>query len=754
MSDNADLNVQIGLTVNRLAQQLAQAEQRMNRAANRSEQAFRRANASAAGSFRQIDRAAAATFMNVDRLASQAQASIVSGFRGVALGLSGGLLGAAGVEGFRRAIVGAVSEVSTLGKQARAASMGVEELQGLMFGLSQATGVTDGQIASAFERFNRRIGDAANGTGPLIRSIERYGIALRSANGELRSQGDLLRDVAEVAARLGDQERSALLQSAFGDVGRQLAQGFTEGAAGIDEFIRQAREAGVVIRSDTVRAAEELDDRFELLQRRVRTFFRTLAVEAADTVINLRRVSGEAALTAAELEGLLGVSAAGGMSDETRRGVSAVVAEFEALVDVARDASMEVTTASMAMQGLGRGEEAAALRGIAAEIQSITQAFADGRMSAEEMTQALDRVTAEARRVVSGMDDVDRARVANVTRSVDFLTEALRAAAKVARDTADAIREVAEEAATVPEFPVFTPDARTPRPRNAPRDIDFGLPPVQRPAARAAGRDTRAAELEREIEARRRLVEAIDDQVSRLELEVGLVGRSTAESARARAAFDMLAAAKRAGIDVDTALTDSGETLRSVIERQSEAVGRLAGELELAREQQQLLESVADQLAAGFLSAMIRGDDFRQTLANITEQLARLALQAALFGTGPFGGLFGSPGVGLMRGFRSGGFTGAGSPGDVAGVVHKREFVFDAPAVQRIGVQNLERLRQGVMNGYQSGGLVGSPTVNVAPPTAQVVVIDDPERIGDYLATARGERHVLQILRRNGVSDG
>ncbi|MFM8360636.1 MAG: hypothetical protein ACKOET_18960, partial [Verrucomicrobiota bacterium] len=51
--------------------------------------------------------------------------------------------------------------------------------------------------------------------------------------------------------------------------------------------------------------------------------------------------------------------------------------------------------------------------------------------------------------------------------------------------------------------------------------------------------------------------------------------------------------------------------------------------------------------------------------------------------------------VAAFGGFRSGGYTGDMPEGQVAGVVHGREYVFDAPAVSRIGVENLERLRSG-----------------------------------------------------------
>ena len=46
-------------------------------------------------------------------------------------------------------------------------------------------------------------------------------------------------------------------------------------------------------------------------------------------------------------------------------------------------------------------------------------------------------------------------------------------------------------------------------------------------------------------------------------------------------------------------------------------------------------------------------------------------------------------------GFRKGGYTGDYGASEVAGVVHGKEYVFDAEATQRIGVANLERLRAG-----------------------------------------------------------
>ena len=74
-------------------------------------------------------------------------------------------------------------------------------------------------------------------------------------------------------------------------------------------------------------------------------------------------------------------------------------------------------------------------------------------------------------------------------------------------------------------------------------------------------------------------------------------------------------------------------------------------------------------------------------------------------------------------GFRKGGYTGNMGVDEVAGVVHGKEYVFDAAATSRIGINNLESLRSGggissdftssgSSGGGRSGGIVNQ-TINV-----------------------------------------
>ena len=98
-------------------------------------------------------------------------------------------------------------------------------------------------------------------------------------------------------------------------------------------------------------------------------------------------------------------------------------------------------------------------------------------------------------------------------------------------------------------------------------------------------------------------------------------------------------------------------------------------------------------------------------------------------------------------GFKSGGYTGDYGVNTAVGPVHGREFVFDAPAVDRIGVENLEAMRKGKTDNI--------PTVNNNSSTStqqnlKIINVLDREIIGDFLSSPEGEQTFVNAIRRNG----
>jgi lambda family phage tail tape measure protein len=95
-----------------------------------------------------------------------------------------------------------------------------------------------------------------------------------------------------------------------------------------------------------------------------------------------------------------------------------------------------------------------------------------------------------------------------------------------------------------------------------------------------------------------------------------------------------------------------------------------------------------------FLSDVLKG--LAQMLVKMAEVQAMKSAMGALKGTA----------IGDFLGFASGGYTGPGGKYEPKGIVHGGEFVFTKEATERIGVNNLYAMMQG-MPGYADGGYVG-----------------------------------------------
>lgn len=66
------------------------------------------------------------------------------------------------------------------------------------------------------------------------------------------------------------------------------------------------------------------------------------------------------------------------------------------------------------------------------------------------------------------------------------------------------------------------------------------------------------------------------------------------------------------------------------------------------------------------------------------------------------------------NGFMSGGYTGNGAASSIAGVVHGKEYVFDAAATKSIGVSNLESIRKNGLDATLSKPGYGTGAQNIS----------------------------------------
>lgn len=233
--------------------------------------------------------------------------------------------------------------------------------------------------------------------------------------------------------------------------------------------------------------------------------------------------------------------------------------------------------------------------------------------------------------------------------------------------------------------------------------------------------------------------EAIVDAIRRETIETGMTNEAR------QLAADLLAL-EASGIDraSDAYARLREEIVRANAERaQAQALDAAAKARaeDLAQTWRNLAQGIQSAIAGalvnmeggfrGFARSIV--DMFRNTVA---QSIAKSLTDSIMVGLKGGGGIFGAVRSGLSLfglSFATGGYTGPGGRYEPAGVVHRGEYVFSAPAVTRIGVATLEaihRFAAGVATptlprlGYADGGLVSGRVARDDAPTAVHVSVN------------------------------
>jgi len=214
---------------------------------------------------------------------NQSMAGVGRSVTNIALGMGTALAGIFSVQ----AAAGAIRYADQLGDAADRVGVSIEGLQALRF-TGAEFGIADNTVDMALQRFSRRLGEAANGTGELLPMLERMGISARGANGELRTSESVLMDYADAVAAM-DSPNERLLASfkAFDSEGAAMVSALAQGSAGLRTYEQAARDAGVVLDENLVRQGQQASRTFEVLGMQFRTQFATAVLESSDDLETL-----------------------------------------------------------------------------------------------------------------------------------------------------------------------------------------------------------------------------------------------------------------------------------------------------------------------------------------------------------------------------------------------------------------------------------------------------------------------------------
>lgn len=168
----------------------------------------------------------------------------------------------AGMSRLNRAIAEAAEEGAKAGRKLDAASRdaGRNIVRNLTNSIEtfDALGVTVRRFGDGVEQSGKKAEDGSRG---VAAAFARLGVSIRDANGTLRSNQDILFDLASAFSKMPDgAEKSALAMEIFGRAGAELLPFLNEGAAGIrklgDDFVK----LGGVFTSEQTKIGDALGD--------------------------------------------------------------------------------------------------------------------------------------------------------------------------------------------------------------------------------------------------------------------------------------------------------------------------------------------------------------------------------------------------------------------------------------------------------------------------------------------------------------
>ena len=160
-----------------------------------------------------------------------------------------------------------------------------------------------------------------------------------------------------------------------------------------------------------------------------------------------------------------------------------------------------------------------------------------------------------------------------------------------------------------------------------------------------------------------------------------------------------------------------------------------------------LMATVGKAIMAASLAATVPIAAASSAVWATPATLATIASYGSAAAAAP-GFILGAQGMVLaqsLAAFREGGYTGNGNPNDVAGVVHRGEYVVPADAVDRIGLSSLNAMASG---GVSDAGAFTSAAAP-GPITLNMGVFDNPARLADWARSNEGRTVLVDIMRQH-----
>lgn len=172
-----------------------------------------------------------------------------------------------------------IDSTGKLNDTAAAAQISTTSLQELAYAASLSD-VSLEQMGVGMKALNALLVDGQKYGSDASKMFHRFGVATRDASGHVRSADDVLGSIADRMARYPEgPQRAAMATKLLGEAGAKLVPLLQGGSAALAEARQEARDLGLVIDEETIKAGDDLGDSMTKLQGVGRSLGATLGSE-------------------------------------------------------------------------------------------------------------------------------------------------------------------------------------------------------------------------------------------------------------------------------------------------------------------------------------------------------------------------------------------------------------------------------------------------------------------------------------------
>ena len=347
---------------------------------------------------------------------------------------------------------GAIDTGDQLNKLSQKTGIAVEKLSELAYAGDLAD-VNLESLATGVKKLSVNMAEAATNTNSkAAEAFKALGIAVKDANGNLRSSDEVMADIADRFANMKDGAgKTALAIAILGKAGADLIPFFNMGSRGMAEMADEAKKLGLVMTGETAKAAEEFNDNMRKLTLSSSALGRSIAADLLPEMARFLGLVVEARKEGAGLFSSLAIAIrspdANAPLDELRERAATLQGRIS---DATAPGGFNIKTRVSADRA-----ELARLQRLIAERQKEANDFGPPVAPAAkteapaikgEETEATKAANAEAKRQAAALKRMEEIGRRNLAEGIDSEEEMGKIAARRAIESANAARK--EEEAT------------------------------------------------------------------------------------------------------------------------------------------------------------------------------------------------------------------------------------------------------------------------------------------------------------------